>query len=250
MAGEKEGATKEEIIIEEPNHLHDPIADDSFGSASNTKNLLILIGITVILFVIVISGFSVYNNLTSAGVVSLDELHQKNLQGQLDERAEGYVYGGFSFVKAEGLWWTEINKFGTRLKIPLHFAPRELEQVKFTGDLNPQFNDGEDVFVAIDPKVTNEHYTLAISELSFNLVKGMDRRPIGSCTEDHEACIGREIINCATANGRPVIELIISETPEIEFQDTCVKIKGTGWDLVKEVNRLLYHWYGIMEYHR
>ena len=239
---------KEGVTIEEPNHLHDPIADDSYGPESDTRNIFILIGITVFLFVLVIGGFKFYNSFTSAGVVSLDQLHQDNLKGELDENMEGYIYRGFSFVKADGLWWTEVDKFGTRLKIPLHFAPKELEEIKLIGQLNPAFNDGVDVYVAIDPKVVSEHYTLAISELSFNLVKGMDRRPIGSCTEEDPACEGREIISCETANGRPVIELAVSEVSEIEFKDTCVKIKGTGWDLVKEVNRLLYHWYGVMEY--
>ncbi|HLC81119.1 MAG TPA: hypothetical protein VJH68_00505 [Candidatus Nanoarchaeia archaeon] len=236
----------QEVIIEEPNHLHDPVADDSFGRTSNTKNILVLIGITIILFVIVISGFSIYNNITSAGIINLDDLHKDNLEGNLNEEIDGYVYNGFSFVKADGLWWTEINKFGTRLKIPLHFAPRELEGVIFTGDLNPAFNDGEDVYVAINPKVINQHYTLAISELSFNLAKGLDRRPVGSCTEENEVCEDREVINCENAEGRPVIELMISETPEIEFQDTCIRVKGTGWELVKGVNRLLYQWYGVM----
>jgi hypothetical protein len=236
----------ETVKIDEENHLHEGVENDSFSPTSDTKSILILVGITIILFIMIISGFGYYNSVTSAGVVSIDDLHQDNLEGNLDENTEGYVYQGFSFIKAEGLWWTEIDKFGTRLKIPLHFGPKEIEDIELSGNLDPKFNDGDDVYVTIDPKVISEHYTLAISELSFNLVKGMDRVPVGSCTEENEVCEGREIINCETADGRPTVELAISETSGIEFIGTCIKVSGTGWDLVKGVNRVLYHWYGIM----
>ena len=236
----------EEVKIHEDNHLHEGVENNSFSPNSDTKSILILIGISIALFIVVISGFGFYNQLTSAGVVGIDDLHKDNLEGNLDKNIEAYVYEGFSFVKAEGLWWTEVDKFGTRLKIPLHYGPKEVEDIKLFGDLDPAFNEGENIYVAIDPTIISEHYTLAISELSFNMVKGMDRTPIGSCTQNHVACDDREIINCETANGRPTIELALSETPGIEFSGTCIKIKGSGWDLVKATNRLLYNWYGIM----
>src|SRR3989338_11460946 len=214
------------------------------NSGSDTRSILILVGVSIALFLVVISGFALYNNLTGA-VVTDTELHKKNLNGELNEN-EGYIYNGYSFIKADGLWWTEMNKFGTLLKVPLHFSPRELENIQIKGDLDPAFNEGDNVYIAIDLNVADKHYTLAISELSFNLAKGMDRIPVGSCTEENSACEDRDIITCETANGKPVVELIIDPLPRIEIIGTCIKISGTGFDLVKGVNRLLYQWYGIM----
>lgn len=229
----------EEVQIKEETTLKEK------GHDSDTRSILILVGVSIALFLIIISGFSLYNNLTSSAVVGLDDLHKENLDGKLEEE-EGYTYNGYSFVKADGLWWTEVNKFGTRLKIPLHFAPKELEDIKFQGNLDPAFNEGDKVYIAIDPNVVSKHYTLAISELSFNLVKGMDRIPVGSCTEEHPACEGREIINCETANGKPVVELALDPEQKIELIGTCIKVSGTEFDLVKGVNRVLYQWYDIM----
>ncbi len=209
-------------------------------------NVLIVLGIVIGIFALAFLGFKAYHSLTASAVLSLDDLHQQNLDGNLED-AEGYVYNGFSFIKAEGLWWTEVNKFGTRLKIPLHFDPREVEEIPVSGSLDPRFNEGEEVFIAIDPNVTDKYYTLAISELSFNLVKGMDRIPKGSCTEENWACDNRTIISCGNANGRPVIQLIYGGEEKISLQGTCIKLQGSEYGLTKAVDRVLYQWYGVMK---
>jgi hypothetical protein len=237
---------KDDHEIEIKENLQETENKDIYGSSSDSRSILILVGVTVAIFLVTISGFKFYNSLTSANIIEIDQLHDENLNNQLNEN-EGYVYNGFSFVKADGLWWTELNKFGTRLKVPLHFAPKDLENISMKGKLNQNFNDGDSVYIAIDPDVVSKYYTLSISELSFNLVKGMDRIPVGSCTKENEACTDREIINCETANGKPVIELVYTENPGIEFVDTCIKISGMEFDIVRGVNRILYQWYGIMK---
>jgi hypothetical protein len=212
---------------------------------SEFKTVLVMLAILLGLFALTFGGYTFYQGMTSAAVVSVDELHQKNLDHKLNTE-EGYIYNGFSFVKVDGLWWTELNKFGTRLKIPLHFGPRELENVTISGTLNSSFNDPEDVFVAIDPLVRDKYYTLAVSELSFNMVKGMDRAPIGSCTRNESGCDNRTIISCDNAKGRAVIELALGEKSKVELKDTCIKVSGNQFDLVRAVDRILYQWYGIM----
>src|SRR3989338_547678 len=132
--------------------------------------ILIMIGVLVGIFALVFGGFYWYNSVTGAQVINVDELHQQNLAGELEEE-EGYTYNGYSFVKVEELWWTEINKFGTLFKLPLHAGPKELENITVKGKLNPQFNQGEDIYVAIDPTVQDKYYSLAVSELSFNVVQ-------------------------------------------------------------------------------
>jgi len=218
---------------------------DSAAIGSDSKGLLFIILGVVGIFILIMGGFGAYNYFTSAAVVSVDELHQDNLAGNLDADA-GYVYNGYSFVKADGLWWTEMNKFGTLLKIPLHFGPQELEDIPISGELDPSFNEGEEVFIAIDPDVQNKYYTLAISELSFNTVKGMDRLPIGSCTKENWACENRTIIDCENTQGKPVIELALANETKIELQGTCIKVSGREYGIVKAVDRILYQWYGVM----
>lgn len=218
------------------------------SQAADGKKILVMVLIIVGLFVFFIGGFSVYNKITGGTIINIDVLHQKNLEGKIGEE-EGYVYKGYSFIKVDGLWWTETNKFGTRLKIPLHFGPKELEDINFEGKLDPNFNWGEDLYLSIDPNIANKYYSLALSELAFNMVKGMDRALIGSCTEENPVCDNRTIINCENANGRAVVVLLLEDTtPKIELKGTCLEVKGRGnYDIVKAANRLLYKWYGIMD---
>lgn len=242
--------TGEDYFIEDFEEIEDEEkAEDEDTVSSDLKIILVMAILIGGLVLATFGGFSLYNNLTSANVVTIDLLHQENLEGKLDED-EGYTYNGYSFVNIDGLWWTETNKFGVRLKIPLHFGPRELEEISLEGNLDPLFNFGEEVYVAIDPYVVNKYYTLAISEFSFNLVKGMERIPVGSCTEESPDCGNRTIINCETTEGRPVVELAFQydAKPRIDFRGTCVKISGgDDYGIVKAVDRLLYEWYGIMK---
>ncbi len=213
---------------------------------SDTKGILLALGIIVGIFALVLVGGKIYTGLTGSTVIDVDDLHQENLQGDLDED-QGYVYNGFSLVKADGLWWTEIVKYGdTLLKIPLHFGPKDLENITFEGSLSPSFNLQPDIYVAIDPTVSDKYYGLALSELNFNIVKGVDRRPIGACTKEDSACENRTIISCAQVEGRAVVELALAKETSIELSGTCIKISAQKENLVRAVDRLLYKWYGVM----
>ncbi len=221
---------------------------DQYGSSSSGRGILFTILAVIAVFALAVGGFALYNNLTGGSIINIDDLHQENLEGELDDE-EGYLYNGYSFVKADGLWWTEMNKFGTLLKVPLHFGPKELEDIPVTGELDRSFNDGEELFIAIDPKVQNKYYTLAISELSFNTVKGLDRIPVGSCTEENWICENRTIVSCVKNPEKlPVVELALEGSPGIYVDGTCIRLTGSGeYEIVKSVNRLLYQWYGVME---
>ncbi len=208
--------------------------------------ILIVVGVLVGIFVAAFGGFYWYNSVTGAQVLNVDELHELNLAGELDEE-EGYVYNGYSFVKTEELWWTELDKFGTLFKLPLHFGPRELENITVRGKLDPKFNVEEEIYVAIDPTVEDKYYTLAVSELSFNVAQSFDRKPIGSCTEESPICQNRTIINCKNnPTGKPVIELAWEDRELIELDDMCIKLSGKGPDLTRAVDRLIYRWLWVM----
>lgn len=233
---------QEELLKQEQIDLQKATEESASG-----KEIVIVVAALLGVFVLFFAGFKAYNHFTAAAVVSVDDLHQENLENNLDEK-EGYIYNGFSVVKADGLWWTEV-KIGDRLvKTPLHFGPKEVESISTSGKLDQKFNLGEEVYIAIDPNVTNKYYTLAVSELSFNVVKGLRRAPVGSCTEENEACDNRTIISCANnPKNKPVIELDLDNQSGIELIGACIKISGNDFDLVKGVDRLLYQWYGVMK---
>lgn len=222
-------------------------ANDLEISGNEGKNILIMLSILIGVFVLVFAGFSAYNYFNGAIVVDVDQLHQDNLDGELSDE-EGYFYNGFSFVKVDGLWWTEINGYGTKIKIPLHFGPKELEDVNISGQLGAQFNAGNALFITFNPDVRNKYYNLASSELIFNIAKGLEIEVIGACTKNASGCDNRTIISCKTARNLPVIEMIEDENETgIILDSNCIKIIGNDYDIVKAADRLLYQWYGIMK---
>lgn len=240
-------ALEKEVEKKEKEELNEVIENDYDTSAGDTKNIIIGVLVIVGLLAITFGGFKVYDHFTSAEVVNVDEMHQDNLKGNLNNE-EGYMYNGYSFIKADGLWWTEVQVKDKLLKIPLHFGPKEVEEVKVVGTLTPEFNLGKKVYIAINPNTQNKYYTLAISELSFNMAKGIDRIPIGSCTEENWACDNRTIVSCINnSDNLPVVELEIDEENKIELGGNCIKVSGQDYGIVKAIDRLLYQWYGIMD---
>lgn len=212
------------------------------------KSLLYLILIIFGIFALFIGGFKAYDHFTSATVVSINDVHQENLQENGLGEGEGYVYNGFSVIKVDGLWWTDLNRHGETIRIPLHFSPKEVEAIPILGRLNDSaFNKEENLYLSINPLVRDKYYTLALSELSFNIAKGIDRTPIGSCTEKNFACDNRTIVSCADTQGKAVVEMQLAEKASIEYSGSCIKLSGNGYELVKAVDKILYMWYGIMD---
>ena len=195
-------------------------------STTSGKGIVIMMLVLIGIFALFIGGSYVYNKLTSADVVNIDQLHEQNLEEKLDEET-GYVYNGYSFVKADGLWWTEIHIREMNLNIPLHFGPKEVEFVPMKGTMDPAFNIGENMYIAIDPTTADKYYTLATSELSFNIAKGINRIPVGSCTEENYICENRTIVSCENTQGKPVVELALAEETRIDISGTCIKVSGS-----------------------
>ena len=209
------------------------------------KSVLVLIGVLIAVFVVAIAGFKAYNHFTAAGVVLIDDLHQQNLDGKLDSD-EGYVYNGYSFVKADGLWWTGVEVKDRIIKIPLHYGPREVEMIPVTGKLAPEFNQGEKIYVAIDPEVNyDKYYTLGLMELNNNILQGINRNIEAACSQENPVCENRTVINCENTDGQPVVQLSVDEKPSVTLKGTCIDIRGSGEELVKSVDLALYVWYKI-----
>jgi len=219
---------------------------ESIAPVADGKSIVIMLVVVLGVFFFAIAGFKTYDYFTSAAVINVDDLHNENLQGNLDDK-EGYMYNGYSWVYADGLWWTEVDRFGTLLKIPLHFGPKDVEKIPVVGTLSPGFDRGENIYIAVDPNITNKYYTLALSELNFNIIKGVDRNIVTSCTENSSICENRTIINCENTQSLPVIQLVVENVSKIEFKGTCIKISGSEYELVKAVDRVLMMWYKVIK---
>ena len=238
---ELEEQQQKEISLLAENDLHTSIQQN------DSKSVLMLIGILVAVFVLAIAGFKMYNHFTAASVVVIDDLHQQNLDGELSDD-QGYLFNGYSFVKADGLWWTEVEVKDRIIKIPLHYSPREVEHIPVTGKLSPDFNMGDKIYMAIDPEVNyDKYYTLGLMELNTNILQGINRNIEAACSKENSVCENRTVINCENTNGQPVVQLSVEEEPSVTLEGTCIDIRGSGEDLVKSVDLALYLWYKILE---
>ncbi len=81
--------------------------------------------------------------------------------------------------------------------------------------------------------------------MSFNIAKGLDRRPVAACTKEDPACTDRPILGCNNTQGKPIVEMALGED-KISLSDNCLKVSGTDYGIVKAADRLLLQWYGIM----
>lgn len=253
----KENEVSEVIEVESVKESGDVPVTEPVIEKDETKsfgdNKAIIIGVVAIIaiFAAVIFGFNYYDKITAAEVIDIDQLHQDNVAGSLDEN-EAYFYNGYSFILVDGLWWTEIEvEKGSEvlLKVPLHFGPRDFVNVTLSGELSENFNQGDNLYITIDPDVRNQYYSLGLSELSLNVVKGVGRKPVAACTKEDSACEGREIISCDNNPGDlPVVEIVVDEEVEshIEYIGSCIKITGYEYGIVRAVDLLLLMWYGVI----
>ncbi len=214
--------------------------------SSDGKTIVIAIVIIFGIFILSFGGFKLYENLTTEEVLDVDQLHQENLEGELNEN-DGYIYNGFSFVKVDGLWWTEVNIANQRVKIPLHFGPKDVDNITTSGKLSESFSKSNQIYVSIDPEVISGHYVIAMKELSSNMAQGLGRNSVGACSKNASGCEDREILNCENPNGKSVVELVESDETSIEFSGTCIKVQGQDYEIIKAANKLLYMWYGIIK---
>lgn len=221
------------------------VKDDKPDDKKDTKRLLLAITVLVALFAI--AFFAVrYVRDPTGNVVTIDDLHQRNLEGK--ESDINYMYKGYSFVKSGNLWYTEVqNEKGTLFEVPLHYAPKDLDDVSVMGDIDDKFLTQE-LFITFDPLGTDLQYVaLSSAELSLSLVKGFGLEPTAACTtNESSACTDREIID-ECKKSRAVIMLKQEGEAEVMMRDNCVIIKGEGDELVRATDRFLYRLYSIMD---
>jgi len=244
------GDPTEEPFTETESDVDEIINGDSNGveqedDKSSSKKLLILIGIVIAAFVIIIGSFYVFKHFSGpTGATTLDDMHQMNVERE--ESDKNYVYNGFSFVFLDGLWYTQVQRGNVTWNIPLHFGPKDLEEVEIKGKINDSFKKDE-IYITFDPTEKPLGFVaLASAELSLNLAKGIGVIPIAACLNNKsDACEGRSIIDCES--GEATIYIKQDNETKVILDDNCVIIQGQEYGLIKATDRFLLQWYRIMK---
>jgi len=182
-------------------------------------------------------------------VETVDDLHEMNLQGELDPEI-GYLYNGYSFVQFSGLWYTQVqNEAGTALfDIALHYGPRDLEDIPVIGRLNSTIFDQEKgIYITFNPLGQDLQYiAVAVGEFDQSIIKAFGKIPVPACDRNEtEPCEVRPIITCNNTN-KPVLYLKNSEETKVIYDNNCIIAEGSGFGIVQAVNRILMELYGIM----
>ena len=187
------------------------------------------------------------NKAEDTKILTLDDLHAQNAAGTLDPNL-GYMYNGFSFIKQQNLWYTQVQSRinNTVFDVPLHYGPRDLEEIPVVGSLDKTFIS-KDIYITFDPTSTDMQYiALAAAELSLSLVKGIGVVPKAACaSKETDACSDRPIIDCNS--GKPAIYVKQSEANMVRLLGNCAIVQGDNENIVKSADKFLLMQYGIMK---
>ena len=222
--------------------MEEPKTDEDIKE-KNPKDTKLYFAIGIIALVFIALFAIKFIRGPTAQVITIDELHQKNLKGE--ESDINYVYNGFSFVFINGMWYTQVQKEDTVWDVPLHFGPKELENITIFGKLDSDFGDN-DLYITFDPLGSNLQYVaLSSAELTLSLTKGFGISPIAACDKNEtEACINRPIKTCKDEDN--IIYIKQANKTRVELRGNCVLIEGKGWEIVRATDRLLLKWYKII----
>ena len=214
--------------------------------SQDTKRLLILIGVVIGIFILFFAGFrlTLYLRGSTGKVVTIDEMHQLNLEGKGEEM--DYVYNGFSFIYSNGAWYTQAQRGDTVYDIPLHFGPRDVENISVKGSIDPAFGNNRIVYVSFDP--SDPYVGLAAIELSLNLGKGLDVATKSACDKDYDidACKERSVVTCSDVNKSVVLIRQADET-KVTLNGKCIIIEGRDKELMRAVDNAILRFYGILQ---
>jgi flagellar basal body-associated protein FliL len=158
-------------------------------------------------------------------------------------------YNNFVFSKLDGvLWYWQWQDGKDLYTIPMRYTPYEVEHIIIEGNLNESFNNYREVYITFDPRSNNfTSLTLAAAELTQSMATALRVKPIAACTRNEtDTCAQRPIITCENTY-KPVIYLKEDPVTKLVLKGNCIVAQGSGVELLRGVDRLLYNWYGIMD---
>lgn len=211
----------------------------------DTRNLLYIIGGLILVFAIFIA-ISVLRN-QGPKVVTIDDLHTANLAGQLPPEV-GYVYNGFSFVKYENLWYSQLAKNATVFDVSFNYDPKSVEDIPVEGSLMRDFVEDKRIYITFDPTGNYLSYVgVANYGLSRSLAWAFGYNMTAGCTKNvTSACQKAGVVLCGEPD-KAVIYFKEANETKVMLDGTCVTVQGAGPEIVRAKDRLLMRWYGMMD---
>jgi len=211
------------------------------------KALIIGAAIIILAFVFFIS----FVVLSKSQPKTIEELHLLNIQGKLRPE-QGYMYNGvYSFVTDGDVWYTQLQTpEGERLfNLAFRYGPKDVEDVKISGFLNlTLFEQESAIYVTFNPLGSDfSHVALAVGDFDTHMIKAFGKEIIAACdTNETVECETRPLITCDNTD-KPVLYIQEDVESEVILDNNCIIVKGSDFDLVKGVDRVLYQFYNIMD---
>ncbi len=248
IISKEEYEKQKEDIEEMPEPKKEEVKEEVKEARLKSDRTLIVV---VILLILMFIGIFSLRYFTQEKPQTIDDLHELNLKGKLKEE-QGYIYNDvYSFVKFDELWYTQlISPKGTRLyNIQFRYGPKDVQEIKIFGSLNTDLlNNATDYYVTFNPTGSNfSHVALAVGDFNSHMTNIFFKKPIAACDRNETlTCINRPIITC---DNTYELVLYVKETNKTRayYDDNCIVVEGSGFDLVKGVDRILYDFYNIIE---
>ena len=216
---------------------------------SSEKILIISIAVIIVL----LGSIFAFRYFYKPQALTLEDLHALNLKGKLKPE-QGYVYRGlYSFITQDQEWFTQLSSpKGTRVyDLALRYSPRDLKNITIEGELNTEFFDSQsDYYVTFNPTGNQLQYVgLAVADFETHMSKVFEKTPIAACDRNEtQICQTRPIVTCGNSGNSTKLVLYIRESDRFRayYNDNCIVVEGSGFDLVRGVDRILYNLYHVM----
>jgi hypothetical protein len=158
------------------------------------------------------------------------------------------TYNYFDFEQRDGTWYTDWQREGQTYSMGMRYNPLEVEKVTVSGRLNETFRN-QPLYITFDPEQNGQDYkyiALAIAEFGLPAVRAMGASIQASCTQNiTEACADHPIVTCDDDDKSVMYIRMANETKAL-LDGNCLIVQGSGMELLKAVDRALYHFLKIM----
>ena len=251
IINKEEYEEQEKKIEEEPEaeQKHEEAEEEKIEKTGMKSDKILIISVLglILLFAIVFS-FRAFNQPQPQ---TIEEMHILNLKGKLNPD-QGYLYNKvYSFIKFDNLWYMQLQSPGkTRLyNMALRYGPKDLADIEIKGRLNTTlFDNATDYYVTFNPTGNDfSHVALAVGDFNQHMVNAFFKTPIAACDKNETlSCGTRPIISCGNTDK---IVLYVKEANEtnVYYNDNCIVVEGSEFELVKAIDKVLLNLYGIME---
>jgi len=212
---------------------------------NNNSFVVWLIAVVIVSVVVFFVARAAFQSERSGSVPSSEKIILDNI-----DQEDAFMYNGLPFRKEGGYWKTEIQIEGVVYEIVREYSPREVEDLDIVYNRN-NFSDllrkYRRVYFSFDPDAQGANYaaTVGVSMArSLKEVYGVNMIP--ACVVNSTICQDRPIVSCNSTE-YPVIQVIPENQTSIVYDNNCLDLRGSGDELIRAGDKVIYGWYGITE---